>query len=195
MVVQVFQIPCNISLYKSYPVEHMKQPFPPGAKGQQFTEIPSQSRIRSWLHAVLCAAGCLIPCLLSAQGFNLDWFTVAGGGGTSSGGNYVLSSTIGQPFVGETSGANYAVVVGFEGIAENLDPVTLPSLRIARTSANEVLVLWPASATGWVLQQSSTLGTSADWTDVSTRIVVNGTDNTVTLPLVAGDRFYRLRHP
>jgi hypothetical protein len=120
---------------------------------------------------------------------------VAAGGGTSAGGNYILSATVGEPFGGGSYGDNYAVVAGFEGIIENLEPVAPPILRLARADANSVLVLWPASATGWVLQETAALGDLANWTDVSTRVVVNGTDNTATLPLVAGNRFYRLRHP
>jgi hypothetical protein len=131
-----------------------------------------------------------------AQGFNLDWCAVPAGGGTSAGGSYVLSSIFGQPFGGGTYGANYSVETGFAGIVENLEPTGFPFLRIALTGSNGVLILWPASATGWVLQQSSTLDASAaDWTDVNAQVVVNGADNTATLPLVAGNRYYRLRHP
>ena len=36
----------------------------------------------------------------ASGGFNLTWFTVDGGGGTSSGGDFVLSGTAGQPDAG-----------------------------------------------------------------------------------------------
>ena len=33
----------------------------------------------------------------SAQTYSIDWFKIAGGGGTSTGGVYSVSGTIGQP--------------------------------------------------------------------------------------------------
>ena len=59
----------------------------------------------------------------AANGFSLDWWTVDGGGGTSQGGGYTVSGTIGQP---DTSplmrGGDYEVVGGFWGGAlENLE--------------------------------------------------------------------------
>ncbi|HWX19364.1 MAG TPA: hypothetical protein VN578_05590 [Candidatus Binatia bacterium] len=179
----------------------MKQHLPTDAKGwdrvkaRPFACTGARSRILSWSRSVLCAACFLIPRLLVAQGINLGWSAVAAGGGTSAGGNYILNATVGEPFGGGTYGDNYAVVAGFEGIVENVEPVAPPILRIARAGANSVVVLWPASATGWVLQETPTLGDSANWTDVSPRVVVNGADNTATLPLVPGNRYYRLRHP
>ncbi len=45
--------------------------------------------------------------------FDLTWFTVDGGGGTSSGGGFVLSGTIGQPDAGEMSGGGFTLLGGF----------------------------------------------------------------------------------
>lgn len=49
----------------------------------------------------------------SSENYNLSWFTIDGGGGTSSGGVYVLSGTIGQPDAGQLSGGDYSLVGGF----------------------------------------------------------------------------------
>jgi hypothetical protein len=49
----------------------------------------------------------------SGGGYERAWFTIDGGGGTSTGGDYALSGTIGQPDAGETSGGDYAVSGGF----------------------------------------------------------------------------------
>jgi hypothetical protein len=53
----------------------------------------------------------------SGGGYDLSWSTVDGGGGTSTGGNYELSGTIGQPDAGSPaspmSGGNYELVGGF----------------------------------------------------------------------------------
>ena len=49
-------------------------------------------------------------------GYSLDWWTADGGGGTSTGGSYNLSGTIGQPDAGTTlTGGNYRLEGGFWG--------------------------------------------------------------------------------
>ena len=63
----------------------------------------------------------LVMCLLlstSALGetgrqYNLTWSTIDGGGGTSSGGQYVLVGTIGQPDAAYSAGGNYELLGGF----------------------------------------------------------------------------------
>src|SRR5438093_13726584 len=50
---------------------------------------------------------------LSAQNYSIDWFTTDGGGGSSSGGSYTLSGTIGQPDAGTSSGGTYTLEGGF----------------------------------------------------------------------------------
>ena len=57
-----------------------------------------------------------------AQSFSIDWFTIAGGGGTSTGGAYAVSGTIGQADTGEWSGGNFAIEGGFWSV-----PPTLPT--------------------------------------------------------------------
>ena len=50
----------------------------------------------------------------SAQSFSIDWFTIDGGGGTSTGGVFSVSGTIGQPDAGTPmSGGNFSVSGGF----------------------------------------------------------------------------------
>jgi hypothetical protein len=46
-------------------------------------------------------------------GYNLPWWTADSGGGSSNGGNYQLSGTIGQPDAGVLSGGNYRLDGGF----------------------------------------------------------------------------------
>ncbi len=50
-----------------------------------------------------------------AQDFAIDWYTIDGGGGTSTGGDFVLSGTIGQPDAGALTGGDFALVGGFWG--------------------------------------------------------------------------------
>ncbi len=69
---------------------------------------------------LLFVAACLLLLLSSvvlAQsggGYDLSWSTVDGGGGTfSTGGDYSLGGTIGQPDVGVLSGGDYTLTGGF----------------------------------------------------------------------------------
>ncbi|UCG55809.1 MAG: hypothetical protein JSU70_13170 [Phycisphaerales bacterium] len=59
----------------------------------------------------------LVPLLLMAGPGNgqyrIDWYTIDGGGGTSSGGPYVLTGTIGQPDADWCVGGPYEVLGGF----------------------------------------------------------------------------------
>ncbi len=70
--------------------------------------------------------------------------------------------------------------------------LTGPALDIKLASGNAV-VSWPASATGFRLQQTSSLS-SSDWTDVPSAPVQAGDRNQVSLPFAAGNHFFRLVH-
>ncbi len=62
----------------------------------------------------------------ASNGFSLDWWTVDGGGGTSQGGDFAVSGTIGQPDTSSLmSGGEYTVVGGFWSGAS-----TPPSLNL-----------------------------------------------------------------
>jgi len=50
-----------------------------------------------------------------AQSYAITWWTIDGGGGTSTGGGYTLSGTIGQPDAGTMTDGSYTLVGGFWG--------------------------------------------------------------------------------
>ena len=51
---------------------------------------------------------------LTAGGYDLSWWTVDGGGGTSSGNGYTLNGTLGQPDAGTVAtGGGYTLAGGF----------------------------------------------------------------------------------
>jgi hypothetical protein len=51
---------------------------------------------------------------LAAGSYDLSWWTVDGGGGTSSGSGYTLNGTLGQPDAGTlASGGGYTLAGGF----------------------------------------------------------------------------------
>src|SRR2546427_9756944 len=101
-----------------------------------------------------------------AQSYSIDWFTIDGGGGTSTGGVYSVSGTIGQPDAGKMSGGNFTLDGGFWGIIAAVQTAGAPLLRIARTTTNTVLVAWPVSGTVFTLQQNAVLG-SPGWGGVT----------------------------
>ena len=75
---------------------------------------------------------------------------------------------------------------------DSLEAVAQPKLSATLTGQN-LVIAWPASATGFVLQSSAQLGTSAAWTAVTgTPTTANGVSS-VTIPIGTGTQFYRLR--
>src|SRR5260370_6126541 len=53
-----------------------------------------------------------LPSAVDAQNYSIDWFTIDGGGGTSTGGVYSVSGTIGQPDAGHLSGGQHTLDAG-----------------------------------------------------------------------------------
>lgn len=51
--------------------------------------------------------------------FGVPWFTVDGGGGTSSGGGYSLSGTLGQPDAQVVNGGPFSLAGGFWSAMES----------------------------------------------------------------------------
>ncbi len=127
----------------------------------------------------------------TAQSFGLDWWTADGGGGTSSGGIYTLSGTIGQPDAGAISGAQFTLQGGFWSLTAQSGA---PSLT-ARPNNNTVIVSWASWATGWVLQATTSLDPGAVWTDLPPPYPLNGTFFQFTDTPTTGNKFYRLYKP
>ena len=65
----------------------------------------------------LLVAFLLLPALAAlAQSYSIDWFTIAGGGGASSGSGYTLEATIGQWDAGQMTGGSDILDGGFWSI-------------------------------------------------------------------------------
>jgi hypothetical protein len=63
-----------------------------------------------------------------AQQYSIDWYKIAGGGGTSTGGTYQVSGTIGQPDAsGAMTGGNYSVTGGFWSLISVVQTAGLPN--------------------------------------------------------------------
>jgi hypothetical protein len=131
----------------------------------------------------------------TAQSYSIDWFTIDGGGGTSTGGVYSVSGTIGQPDAGKMSGGNFSIDGGFWGIIAALQTLGAPLLSIARTTTNTVAVFWPSPSTGFTLQQNTDSVSSVNWSNVATTPSDDGATKTVIVNPPTGNRFYRLFKP
>ncbi len=117
--------------------------------------------------------------------YAINWFTLDGGGGTSTGGNYTLSGTIGQPDTGMLSGGTYTLQGGFwPGL---IVPSTgeAPTLFIQQSGMN-VVISWAPNRSGFSLEQSRTL------LPLSWGAAPSGSTNPATIRLGDEPTFYRL---
>ena len=126
-----------------------------------------------------------------AQTYTVDWFALAGGGGTSTGGVYTVSGTIGQPDAGHLSGGSYTLDGGFWGIIGAVQMPGAPSLSISLTATNTVLVSWPYPSDGFFLQQNGAVGTT-NWVGVTNSPVQVGPQWQLIAQPPAGNKFFRL---
>jgi hypothetical protein len=133
--------------------------------------------------------GLMIPSLCLAQSYSIDWYKIAGGGGTSSNGQYAVSGTIGQHDAGgPMTGGNYSLTGGFWALYAVQTPGA-PLLTITY-SANKAIVSWPPSVTGWTLQTNANLS-PGNWFNYAGTII----NNAVTNSPPTGKLFFRLTHP
>jgi hypothetical protein len=143
-------------------------------------------KTRLWSFLAAAAFG------LSAQAqYSIDWYSINGGGGTSSGGPYSVTGTIGQPDAGIMSGGSYTLVGGFWGIISALPTPGAPRLTISLTPTNAVVISWPSPSTGFVLQQNSNLGT-ANWSATLQTPTDDGTTKSIVVKPPLGNLFFRL---
>jgi hypothetical protein len=127
------------------------------------------------------------PMLGFAQQYSIDWYKVAGGGGTSSGGSYTLSGTIGQPDASSAmTGGSYSLTGGFWSLFA-VQTAGAPLLTITYFG-NQAVVSWPASVTGYTLQTNNNLTTGV-WGNYSGTVI----NNAITNAPPKGNLFFRLK--
>jgi len=147
---------------------------------------------RKWL-VVLLALISVFSFQFSAfsQSYAINWHTIDGGGGTSTGGVYSVSGTIGQPDAGPTmTNGQYSVTGGFWVLPTAIQTPGAPTLMIAAAGAGFAQISWtPDTGTNWVLQQTVAL-LPADWTNSP-----SGSTNSIVVPATSAAKFYRLFKP
>jgi hypothetical protein len=140
----------------------------------------------------LFVLGLLLPLLASAQNYSIDWYKIAGGGGTSTGGPYSISGTIGQPDAsGTMTGGAYSLTGGFWSIIAAVQTIGLPNLILTH-SGNTVTISWPNTGT-YTLQQNPTL-VGGTWTTSSYTVTTANGTNSITVTSPSGNLFFRLEH-
>jgi hypothetical protein len=143
------------------------------------------------LSGIVCAA--LFAGNLAAQSYSVDWYKIGGGGGTSSGGRFQVTGTIGQPDAGAmASGGSFSVTGGFWSAISVLSTAGLPNLYITQLG-NSVFVWWPATDY-CTLQQSSNL-TGGAWTSCGYGITTNNGVCGMCITPASGSMFFRLKRP
>jgi len=136
----------------------------------------------------------LIPATILAQQYSIDWYKVSGGGGTSSGGTYSVSGTIGQHDAsGAMSGGSYSLTGGFWSLISVVQTAGLPNLIISY-SGGSVIVSW-ANTGSYTLQQNANLAVPGGWTTSGYVITTANGMNSITITPPAGNLFFRLSNP
>ena len=132
----------------------------------------------------------LAPLALPAQTYSIDWYKIAGGGGTSTGGVYSVSGTVGQQDAGgPMTNGQYSVTGGFWALPIPVQTTNAPTLAIIPAAPGWATISWTPPTPGFVLQETTSLAPS-NWTNSP-----SGATNPITVPAVPPATFYRLNKP
>ena len=146
------------------------------------------ARVRLVLACFIVLNVPLIP--VRAQPYNIDAHTIAGGGGTSTGGVYSVSGTIGQPDAsGPLTNGQYSVTGGFWALPVAVQTMNAPLLTIAPAAPGQATISWTPATPGFVLQESWSVS-PVSWTNSP-----SGTTNPIVVPATVPTKYYRLFKP
>jgi hypothetical protein len=150
-------------------------------------------KTKSAPHCFCATAGGIAASLLVTAAlaqYSIDWHTIDGGGGTSTGGVYSVSGTIGQPDAGLTmSGGDYSLTGGFWALPGTIHTEGAPTLTIAPAGAGLVSISWSPASTNFILQETFSLSPT-NWMNSA-----SGSTNPVVVSAIGAARFYRLFNP
>jgi hypothetical protein len=124
--------------------------------------------------------------------FNLSWSTIDAGGGVSSGGQFIVTGTAGQPDASSPlNGGQFSLTGGFWSFLSVVQMPGAPLLKIKLVGTNAV-VSWPLNATGFTLQETPSLVTKI-WSTAPQQVVDTATEHTVTVPAAGLMKCFRLK--
>ena len=122
--------------------------------------------------------------------FTLDWSTMDAGTGSGTAGTFAMQSTLGQPDAVTGSAGLFSFLGGYWSLPG--EDEAAPELRMFR-SGNNLVLAWPQSAPGWVLQSSTDL---VSWFAVAIApTAVTGEYQVLWGPLSNSRVFFRLHRP
>lgn len=134
-----------------------------------------------------------LACPGFAQNYSIDWYSIGGGGGTSTGSVYSVSGTIGRPAVGRSSGGNYTLESGFWSVISVIQTPGGPVLSL-ETKESNVILSWKDDSTGFRLEQTGAVAVPESWGKPSQSVSsTNAGVISVTVPGVEGYQFFRLK--
>ena len=176
----------------------------PLSTGDKLSAVPQSARglaqSKTWRHFIVLTLLVLSTLNLQlstthAQQYTIDRYKIAGGGGTSTGGTYQVSGTIGQPDAsGAMTGGSYSLTGGFWSLIAVVQTAGLPNLAVTFVGPNSVIVSWPNTGS-YTLQQNADLALANGWTTSGYFIsTANGT-NSITITPPTGNLFFRLSNP
>jgi hypothetical protein len=88
-------------------------------------------KISRVLLVAIAALLAVSPGSVMTQNYSIEWYRVSCGGGTSTGGVYSVSGTIGQHDAGgPMTGGNYSITGGFWALISLVQTAGLPDLTI-----------------------------------------------------------------
>jgi hypothetical protein len=127
-------------------------------------------------------------CLRASAEYSIGWHTIGGGGGTSAGGVYSVTGTIGQPDAGgQMTGGAFSLTGGFWAML--VQTPGAPTLYITNAAPGVATIWWAPPTPGYVLQSTDSLSPT-NWVNAP-----SGTNNPATVSATAPARFYRLSKP
>ena len=136
----------------------------------------------------LFSSACVFASSALAQSYSIDWSTIDGGGGTSTGGVYSVSGTIGQPDAGPTmTNGQYSLTGGFWALPTAVQAEGAPTLTITPAAPGLATISWTPNTPGFLLQETWVLS-PANWSNS-----VSGATNPILVPATLPTKFYRLK--
>ena len=130
------------------------------------------------------------------SGIGTNWVVtsvagLAGSAGATNGSGTTARLDFPTEIASDSSGYFYVA-----DLANNLVRTTrvVPPTLQSFVSANQLILSWPSSAEGFILQQATNLGTASIWSSVNTGIFTSG-DNFVRTNTLSGIAYYRLHLP
>ena len=153
--------------------------------------LGERARVRAGVKTLfaflLAATLCFFTTVSARAQYSIDWFTIDGGGGTSTGGVYSVSGTIGQPDAGPTmSGGSFTLDGGFWSIGL-VQTAGAPLLSISRAAPGFAIISWTPTTPGFVLQETASLS-PPNWTNS-----LSGATNPITVPTTGSMMYFRLK--